>query len=139
MKPRLLAIAAALAIAASLPAMARTPVPVIDPAPVSFVTQPPPDAAAFRAILLKAAAAHDWAIQGAKGDTYTLQLVVRNKHTATVDVKYTEQGYSITYASSTNLNFTEKGGARLIHPHYNTWVEALNRAIQLELSKAGAR
>lgn len=139
MKPRFLAMAAALIIAASQPAIARTPVPVIDPAPVSFVTQPPPDAAAFKVILLKAASSHDWAVLNAQGDTYTLQLVVRNKHTATVDVKYTDKGYSITYASSTNLNFTDKGGTRLIHPHYNTWVEALNRAIQLELSRAGAR
>ena len=26
------------------------------------------------------------------------------------------------------------GGARLIHPNYNLWVDQLNRAIQLELA-----
>lgn len=139
MKLRFLALATALFVAGSLPAAARTPVPVIDPAPVIFSSSAPPDATAFKAILLRAASSHDWTLQREQDDTYTLQLVVRNKHTAAVDVRYTATGYQITYASSANLNYTDKGGTRLIHPHYNTWVEALNRAIQLELTKASAR
>jgi len=50
-------------------------------------------------------------------------------HVAVVDVRYTEQMYSITYKDSTNLNYK---GAQ-IHKAYNAWVETLDRDIRNEL------
>ena len=51
-------------------------------------------------------------------------------HTAIVDVKYNAKTYSINYKDSNNLNY--QGGT--IHRNYNSWVQNLDRAIQVQLS-----
>lgn len=53
------------------------------------------------------------------------------KHTAIVDVSYSETKYSIVYRSSVNLD--EKDGK--IHKNYNSWVQNLNRKINAELTR----
>jgi hypothetical protein len=52
-------------------------------------------------------------------------------HEAEVDIAYSSASYSITYASSVNLDY--KAGN--IHRAYNTWVTNLSRSIQTEISK----
>jgi hypothetical protein len=77
-------------------------------------------------------------------------LVVRNKHTAVVDITYSPESYSITYKSSINLDYAdspqgapmiEEGGTvgvrkgPVIHPNYNKWVQQFNDEIFRELQK----
>ncbi len=53
------------------------------------------------------------------------------KHSATVDIKWTDAGYSITYKDSQNLKY--KDGK--IHSNYNIWVRNLNLDIQKSLTQ----
>ena len=53
-------------------------------------------------------------------------------HSATVDIKYTTTSYSITYISSSNLKYSEKKNT--IHKNYNSWIQNLDNAINMELS-----
>lgn len=60
-----------------------------------------------------------------------LDLDIRGKHRATVEVRYDAKAYSIKYLNSINLRY--KDG--MIHPEYNKQVSALLRAIDIELLK----
>jgi hypothetical protein len=77
-------------------------------------------------------------------------LVVRNRHTAVVDITYSPESYSITYKDSKNLDYTPTGDeghpvvkdgtasmstAPLIHANYNKWVQHFNDAIYRELQR----
>lgn len=60
-----------------------------------------------------------------------LDLDIRGKHRATVEVRYDTKVYSIRYLNSVNLRY--KDG--MIHPEYNKQVGALLRTINTELLK----
>ncbi|MDH5659381.1 MAG: hypothetical protein OEY65_00165 [Gammaproteobacteria bacterium] len=49
---------------------------------------------------------------------------------AVVDIRYTPKSYSITYKSSSGLNYDGTN----IHKNYNGWVQNLDRRIQGQLS-----
>jgi len=53
-------------------------------------------------------------------------------HTATVDIKYTTKSYTITYNTSTNLNYNPDDNT--IHSNYNGWIQNLNSAINRQLA-----
>ncbi|MFM4647980.1 hypothetical protein ACEUC3_03390 [Aeromonas bivalvium] len=59
------------------------------------------------------------------------QLNVR-QHQAVINIPYTAHDYSINYVSSINLDDNGKGA---IHRSYNRWINGLNQAIQIELSR----
>lgn len=62
-----------------------------------------------------------------------MQATYRQKtHAATVDVTFDRSHWRITYVSSQNLG--ERGDQ--IHRHYNTWVQKLERSINVRLSTA---
>jgi hypothetical protein len=54
-------------------------------------------------------------------------------HVAVVNVTYSAKSYSIRYADSTNLGYSAEGGAGIIHPNYNKWVNSLRQAIEVAL------
>lgn len=61
---------------------------------------------------------------------------VRGKHTAVVDVKFTNETFSITYKDSKNLN--HDASRNEIHPNYNHWVRNLSKDIRSEVQFARA-
>ena len=50
-------------------------------------------------------------------------------HSATVEIMFNDDSYSIKYKNSTNLNYNNT----TIHRNYNNWVLKLSRTIQQEL------
>ncbi len=64
-----------------------------------------------------------------------MKLTVNTRaHTASVDVTFDLQSYSIHYADSSNLNYRKNGSEELIHPHYNGWVSKLKSVIDRQLN-----
>lgn len=49
-------------------------------------------------------------------------------HQLTVDINYSEKGYTIEYVSSKNMQYNQK--RKTIHPKYNNWIANLNKSIQ---------
>ena len=75
----------------------------------------------------------DWTPQFQKDGTVFGVLVVRDKHTLRVTVKFDTTSFDIDYLSSINLKYKEKKGVKKIHPHANGWMNNLNNAIVINL------
>src|SRR5262245_8621608 len=54
---------------------------------------------------------------------------IRNKHSLTVEVRYSGTQFSIVYRDSSNLNYAQGANGPIIHPAYNKQVKALVDAI----------
>jgi len=52
------------------------------------------------------------------------------KHVVEVDIAYSRDEFSITYADSFNMNYQLRDGEPRIHPKYNRWVQILKDDIQ---------
>jgi len=57
-------------------------------------------------------------------------IVGDGKHEVEVDISYTKEDFSITYAGSSNMNYQLRDGEKRIHPKYNRWVQILKDDIQ---------
>lgn len=86
-----------------------------------------------------------WTIVAEDADRIRLQLNVRNKHFAVIDiVNIDANSCDIKYVSSENLNYTKNDdGSEEIHPNFAKWVQALMRsaraqALQLQARNNGA-
>jgi hypothetical protein len=91
-----------------------------------------------RDAITAAAQSRSWQTsRSSKGDALQAMLHVRGKHTVVVEISYSDKSYSITYANSTNMKFSNdpETNVRLIHPFYNRWVSDLREAIRAELLK----
>ena len=53
------------------------------------------------------------------------------RHIAVVDITYTLDNYSVNYKDSSNLKYNP--GANSIHRNYNSWVQNLINAINVQL------
>lgn len=73
-----------------------------------------------------------WIVKKVDEGHATAQLNLRS-HMALVDIKYTQDEYSITYKNSINLNYDP--AKNTIHSNYNGWIQNLNQAIQVQLSQ----
>lgn len=110
----------------------------------SFENQPwtaPAANAAFnparaRQAVIRAAQANNWTTETTIDGRLLATLLVRGKHTIVVAITVMSGAFSITYASSHNMNY-QKGpdGKDWIHPNYNVWVRTLANAIRFELEK----
>ena len=69
-----------------------------------------------------------WQMTDTAPGVITARIALRT-HTATAEVRFSAQTYSIKYVDSTNLD--AKGGN--IHKNYNGWIENLNTEIRTEL------
>jgi hypothetical protein len=85
-----------------------------------------------RDTITSAAESRHWTVKPLDDSTLLATLVVRNKHSATVEIPYDTVRYALNYKDSTNLDY-EDGE---IHENYNGWVEKLDRTIQKELHRA---
>lgn len=110
----------------------------------SFENQPwtPPVAnAAFnparaRQAVTRAAQANKWTTEVTADGRLLATLLVRGKHTIVVAITVMPGVFSITYASSHNMNYQKApDGKDWIHPNYNVWVRTLVNSIRFELEK----
>ena len=78
----------------------------------------------------------DWTIEETKSNTIVAKVVVRNKHTAYVNIKYSLKKISVEYKSSDNLKYEKlSGGVETIHPRYLEWVDYLVSRIKFATKK----
>ncbi|NLR76109.1 hypothetical protein [Leeia aquatica] len=134
-------------------AQARQSAPVIDwiDIPVATASGKPVKAEQVREAIIAAGNGLTWEVHSnPNGKGLVATVLVRNKHTAVVNIPYDATKYSILYSSSINLNYEVSNldvyrqmapndkspdGIRVIHPNYNSWVNNLRMAIQRELNK----
>ncbi len=83
--------------------------------------------AQVRTAILAAGISLGWTMAEVKPGLIQATLNLR-KHTAVVDIPYSETKYSIIFKSSINLD--EKDGK--IHKNYNSWVQNLSKKIGTE-------
>ncbi|CAK7039205.1 MAG: hypothetical protein DELT_00708 [Desulfovibrio sp.] len=72
-----------------------------------------------------------WIIQEDAPNRLRAKLILRS-HEAVVDIPYTTKKYSIVYVSSSNLAYQDGN----IHIRYNSWVNNLAKAINLEFARS---
>lgn len=87
-----------------------------------------------KAVIAGASRGH-WTASERPGNTVRLTYS-RGGHSAVVDVAYSAKSYSIRYADSTNLNYSQEAGKAVIHPNYNKWINSLRQAIDIALRSA---
>ena len=76
----------------------------------------------------------DWVIT--KRDTkghLVAEIIVRSKHTLTVDIAYTNTTFQITYKSSEDLNYKIKNGVPEIHTNANRWLKNIQNEMRKQL------
>lgn len=76
-----------------------------------------------------------WNVTKKESDgTMVAQIIVRGKHTLVVDIAYNEKSFDITYKSSDNLNYKDKGdGTATIHRNANKWMRKIHQDIAKQL------
>jgi len=74
-----------------------------------------------------------WSPQFQKDGAVVGVIVVREKHTLRVTVRFDTTSFDIDYLSSVNLKYKEVKGVKKIHPHGNGWMRNLNNAILANL------
>lgn len=82
-----------------------------------------------RGAIFAAAAVKGWIPTSVNANQIQATIKVRDRHTATIDIKFTDRSYSINLKSSGGLD--EKAGN--IHRNYNKWISLLDNQIQAEL------
>src|SRR6267143_6452002 len=119
---------------------ARSTVPIIDHEKIAVVTGSGKSIDADsvkKAIAAGASNGRKWELRPA-ADGKTLQAALSwnaNKHTIVVEIVPTATQYSVKYVSSINMKYEVQSGTRVIHPHYNKFVEELIQSIRAELLK----
>lgn len=119
-------------------ALARGLVPLVDRSNVAVVTGSGKAVGteALKKAIVSGAAARKWdAAPGADGKSVRATFSARGKHVVTVDIVPGPNSYSVKYADSVNMHYRVEGGAPVIHPSYNQWVDQLIQAIGGELRK----
>ncbi|WP_087687863.1 MULTISPECIES: hypothetical protein [unclassified Pandoraea] len=134
---------------------ARPPVPIVphDNMPIVSGSGNTLSLEEIRGAITRGAATHDWVATQGKPGELVASINVRNKHYASVTIKYSETTYSVTYRDSTNLeyglssipsvsprredfsNTAMPANTPVIHPNYNRWVDTLIRDINAELRR----
>jgi hypothetical protein len=75
-----------------------------------------------------------WYLTSKKPGDLVAKIIVRNKHTLVVAIKYTNKMFDIDYKSSDNLNYHESDGKKYLHPYAISWMNNLSNDIQAQLS-----
>lgn len=104
--------------------VAASPVPLMRNG--SMLTMQQVEGAIFAAAIVKG-----WQPKSLDADTVEAAITVRGRHSATVDINYSQRSYDIKLKSSDGLD--ESAGK--IHKNYNKWIILLDQMIQAELLK----
>jgi hypothetical protein len=117
-----------LATAAVLLVSCATPVMNVDSSPIN-ISSPSYDLEDVTKAIQTAGVSRGWRMKEQTPGHIIGTLHVRS-HMAQVDIIYSLDEYSITYKSSTNLDYDGTN----IHRNYNSWVRNLDNDIQARLS-----
>ena len=98
-------------------------------APMPFTTENKPSIEQIKKAIITAGAGLGWRIKS-QSPGHLIGTLNLREHTAIVDIKYTTENFSITYNSSTNLNYDGTN----IHSNYNGWIQNLEKAIIVQIS-----
>lgn len=82
--------------------------------------------------ILAGGAAKRWTMSSVRPGLVKGHLYARG-HEVTVNIPYTQNSYSIEYASSGNMHYNAK--KHKIHPKYNQWIRNLDLAISREAAR----
>lgn len=120
---------AVLSVTAAMAGCATAPILNVNDAAVTSAAGKTLSNDQVRSAIVRAGAGLGWQMEvtGPNLLRGTLQL---RKHTAVVDISYSNSNYSIKYRSSMNLN--ESKGS--IHKNYNGWIENLTKGINSQLT-----
>ncbi len=88
-----------------------------------------------RKAVITGASRSRWTVTDQPGNTIRLTYN-RGGHIAVVNVAYSAKNFSIRYADSTNLNYSQQAGKAIIHPNYNKWIGRLKQGIETALRSA---
>lgn len=108
------------------------PIYTVDQRPVPVAAQGLP-ASTMGKTIVEAAYARGWAVEQVEPGLLRATEKWR-EHSATVEIRYTPQTYSILYSDSTNL----KADGGQIHRRYNALVRALEEEIERRLYNAAS-
>lgn len=118
----------------------RTPQNPHDFNNMSFMTKSGkvPEISQVSSAIVNGLQAAGWKAENLKVDDKQGSLVastlIRNKHTAIVDIKFDTTKYSITYKDSNNIGAAVcRDGKVWLHPNYNKWVQNLQENIHKQL------
>ena len=98
-------------------------------APMPFTTENKPSIEQIKKAIIVAGSGLGWRIKS-QSPGHLIGTLNLREHTAIVDIKYTTENFSITYNSSTNLNYDGTN----IHSNYNGWIQNLEKAIIVQIS-----
>ena len=76
-----------------------------------------------------------WTIMGDEPGRLVATFNIRNKHSLTVEVRYSGTQFSVIYQDSSNLNYTQSPNGPTIHPTYNKQTKGLVDAINAGLQR----
>lgn len=117
-------------------AHARSVVPIInhDTVPVSSSSGSKITLSQVRQAFIIGGAKDGWIFSDLGENQMIGRLVVRNKHTVAVTIRYDVKSYSVEYKDSSNMKYELKVDSAYIHPFYNKWVDNLIFNVNIELS-----
>lgn len=93
------------------------------------------DAATIRSAIIAGCAARGWSPSDLRQGVVRARILLRT-HDLTVDIRYTDRGYTIEYVDSHNLDYDPLTGK--INRHYDNWIRNLDKSIRIELSRLAA-
>ena len=82
--------------------------------------------------VVQAASAKGWA-PSVRGENTVRATYSRGKHSAVVDIVFSETSYTIKYVDSHDLGYAEQSGRTVIHPTYNKALTTLRQGIDAAL------
>ena len=103
------------------------PVLNIEQSPVTVITAKT-SAESVKTSIIRATRSLGWTVKEVAPGHLEATLRLR-AHVAVVDIKYSAKEYSILYKDSANLNYDGVN----IHSNYNSWIQNLDRNIQIQL------
>ena len=97
--------------------------------PMMFTAENKPSIEQVKKAIILAGSGLGWRIKS-QSPGHLIGTLNLREHTAIVDIKYTTENFSITYNSSTNLNYDGTN----IHSNYNGWIQNLEKAIIVQIT-----
>jgi hypothetical protein len=103
---------------------------VVD-APVTTPSGKQPTEEQVKSAIIRAGLKLGWQMKESGPGLVKATLLVR-KHQADINIPYSASKYSITYTSSSNLDWSSDGQ---IHKNYNGWIQNLTKGINAQLAE----
>lgn len=132
-------VAAVLSLAAFPSLAQRAPVPIVNHENLAVARTPgaQPSAEAVKSAIIAAGAAgaRQWSVAEVSPGRLLATYKVRT-HTVVTEIRYTATNFSVVYSDSTNMKYAPApGGAGVIHPFYNQWVDEFVLSIRNQLAR----